>query len=110
MDHQLIGAVVPTSLPKESWKSVDIKSPRVPFYIKATDQTKDHRGWFAFSEPTEIGLFSIISESIPSAGRALLVIGLAFVLAIIIYAHLQKKVELLYQYSAKGYNENIREK
>ncbi|MBA4421745.1 MAG: hypothetical protein C0390_01440 [Syntrophus sp. (in: bacteria)] len=104
MDHQLIEAVVPKRLPKESWMSVDIKSPRVPFYIKATDQTKEHRGWFAFSEPTEIGLFSIISESIRSAGRALLVMGLAIVLGVIIYAHLQKKEEIPY-HSTEGYNE-----
>ena len=95
MDHQLIAAVVPKRLAKESWKSVDIQSPRVPFYIKATDQSDDHGGWFAFSEPTEIGLFSMISESILSAGRALLVIGLAFVMALIIYAHLQKKRSFL---------------
>lgn len=107
MDHQLIEAVVPKRLPKESWKSVDIKSPQVPFYIKATDQREDHQGWFAFSEPTEIGFFSMISESIRSAGRALLVMGLAFVLAIIIYAHLQKKEEIPFHYSAKGYNKRI---
>jgi hypothetical protein len=105
MDHQLIEAVVPKRLPKESWASVDIQSPQVPFYIMATDQTEDHRGWFAFSEPTEIGLFSMISESVRSAGRALLVMGLAFVLATIVYAHLQKKEELPYQYSANGCNE-----
>jgi hypothetical protein len=107
MDHQLIEAVVPWRLPKESWMSVEIKSPQVPFYIKATDQTEGHAGWFAFSEPTEMGLFSIISESVPSAGRRLLVIGLAFMLAIIIYAHLQKKEELLCQYSAKGCHKEI---
>lgn len=91
MDHQLIDAVIPKRLPRESWTSVDVKSPPVPFYIKATDQAKDHGGWFAFSQPTEIGLFSMMSESVLSAGRALLVIGLAFVLAVIIYAHLQKE-------------------
>ena len=105
MDHQLIGAVVPKRLPKESWTSVDIQSPQVPFYIKATDLNEDRAGWFAFSEPTEIGLFSRISESILSAGRALLVMGLAFVLAIIVYAHLHDKEEPPYQYSAKGWNE-----
>ena len=105
MDHQLIGAVVPKRLPKEGWKSVDIKSPQVPFYIKATDQTENLNGWFAFSEPTEIGLFSMIAESILSAGRALLVMGLAFVLAMIVYSHLQKKEELPYPYSTRGCNE-----
>jgi hypothetical protein len=93
MDHRLIGAVVPRKWPRESWMSVDIPSPQVPFYIKATDQTEDHRGWFAFSEPTEIGLFSMISESILSVGRALLVMGLTLMLACIVYAHLQRNGE-----------------
>jgi len=91
MDDRVIEAVIPKRLPRESWTSVDVKSPPVPFYIKATDQAKDHGGWFAFSPPTEIGLFSMMSESVLSAGRALLVIGLAFVLAVIIYAHLHKE-------------------
>ncbi len=91
MDHQLIRAVIPERLPKESWTSVDIKSPQVPFYIKATDQAKDHGGWFAFSEPTEIGSLSLLSESILSAGRTLLVMGLAFALAVIVYAHLRRR-------------------
>jgi hypothetical protein len=93
MDHRLIGAVVPKKLAKESWKSVDVPSPQVPFYIKATDQNDGHGGWFAFSEPTEIGRFSRITESILSAGRTLLVLGLAFVIALMVYAHLQKKEE-----------------
>jgi hypothetical protein len=93
LDHRLIGAVVPKRLAKESWKSVDVPSPKVSFYIKATDQTDGHGGWFAFSEPTEIGQFSRITESILSAGRTLLVLGLAFVIALVVYAHLQKKEE-----------------
>jgi hypothetical protein len=95
MDHQLIRAVVPKRLARESWTSVDISSPRVPFYIKATDQTDGHGGWFAFSEPTEIGRLSRLSESILSAGRTLLVMGLAFVIALMVYAHLQKKRSVL---------------
>jgi hypothetical protein len=91
MDHRLIEAVVPDKLQKDGWRSVDIPSPRDPFYIRATDQKKSHGGWFAFTEPTEIGRFSQISESILSAGRTLLVVGLAFMIALIVYAHLQKK-------------------
>ena len=106
MDHRLIEAIVPHKLPKEGWRSVDIPSPQVPFYIRATDQANGHGGWFAFSEPTEIGRFSRISESILSRGRTLLVMGLAFVLAIIVYAHLQKKDEHFYQYSVKGCKKN----
>lgn len=91
MDDQLITAVVPRRLPRESWKSVDIKSPQVPFYIKATDQAKSRGGWFAFTAPTEIGFLSLLSESILSAGRALLVIGLALMMTIMIYVHLQNR-------------------
>lgn len=91
MDHRLIGAVAPKRLPKESWRSIDIPSPQVDFYIKATDQTQAPGGWFAFSEPTEIGYLSVISESIRSSGRAMLVMGLAFLFALVVYAHLQIK-------------------
>lgn len=93
MDDRLITAVVPNRLPKESWRTVDVKSPQVPFYVKATDQARNRGGWFAFSEPAEIGFLSRLSEPIRSAGRALLVVGLTFVLIMLIYVHLQKQAE-----------------
>jgi hypothetical protein len=90
MSNRVLGAVAPKGLPKESWKSVDIRSPKIPFFIKATDQSADHQGWFAFTEPVEIGYFSIIADSILSIGWLLFVSGFAFMLLTIIYGHLQK--------------------
>jgi hypothetical protein len=93
MEGRLIRAVIPKRLPGERWVEMEVPSPRMPFYLQATDRKAGPGGWFAFSEPVEVGRFTLAAESLRSSGRSLLVIGLALTIVLVVYAHLRRAAE-----------------
>ena len=74
-------AVRPSTIPRESWRSVSVPCPAGPFSIVAVDAAPD--SWFAFREPVEVGWASLWTEWLIARSRALLLISLSLaVLAI----------------------------
>ena len=70
------------SLVPGRWKNVNIFRPDGEWWIEATDA--DHTGWFAFTEPVEVGRWSWFASkllkshfAVTIAGSCLLIAGLA---------------------------------
>ena len=90
---RLIRSVIPKRMPGERWVEIEVPAPPAPFYLQATDRKAGSSGWFAFSEPVEVGRLSLAAESLRSSGRSLLIMGLALMIALAVYAHLRRAAE-----------------
>lgn len=73
-------AVIPDRAPGQRWKAVAIIHPAGAWWIEASDA--DPRGWFAFTEPVEVGYGTWLAEKLLkystvalACGGALLMIG-----------------------------------
>jgi hypothetical protein len=67
--------VRPRQLARETWTDASVACPQGPFEIVAIDGTPD--SWFAFREPVEVGLPSMLAEEVIGSSLALCFVAVA---------------------------------
>jgi hypothetical protein len=79
-DDRVLGVVVPSREPGDSWRGAYVRAPAVPYRIAARDDSDGH--WLAFSGPVEMGGLSHAAWQATKHAGTLLGIALAASLAL----------------------------
>jgi hypothetical protein len=69
--------ITPNKLPRESWVSCYVRTPKQPFRLVAIDNSPNIFGWFAFAMPRSIGTLSLITIWVLEKGWLLFFIGIS---------------------------------
>jgi hypothetical protein len=83
-DDRVLGVVLPSRKPGESWRAAYVRAPAVPYRIVARDESGSH--WLAFSGPAEMGGLSHAAWQATKHAGTLLVAALMASLALAVAA------------------------
>ncbi|PAW82578.1 MAG: hypothetical protein B9S27_02885 [Opitutia bacterium Tous-C8FEB] len=88
-DNRVLGLVVPSREPGDSWRGAYVRAPAVPYRIEARDESDGH--WLAFSGPVEMGGLSHAAWQATKHAGTLLGIALAASLALALAAVVRRR-------------------
>lgn len=72
-------SIVPPQLPKDTWVTCYVRTPKAPFQIIAIDNRPD--AWFAFAMPRGIGILSFGVMHLLPQGKLLFILGIILYLS-----------------------------
>lgn len=78
----VLAEIVPAHVPGSSWHSAFVRTPKSAFYVQASDHAKD--GWFAFSDPIEMGALSYLSWRATRNGEWIAWVGALFLITALV--------------------------
>jgi len=88
-DDRVLGLVVPSREPGESWRAAYVRAPAVPYRVVARDDAERH--WLAFSGPVEMGGLSHAAWQATKHAGTLLATALAASLALALAALVRRR-------------------
>ncbi|MFM9090581.1 MAG: hypothetical protein ACKOUK_02420, partial [Verrucomicrobiota bacterium] len=88
-DDRVLGLVVPSREPGESWRAAYVRAPAVPYRVVARDDAERH--WLAFSGPVEMGGLSHAAWQATKHAGTLLATALAASLALGLAARVRRR-------------------
>ena len=88
-DNRVLGRIVPSREPGDSWRGAYVRAPAVPYRIEARDESEGH--WLAFSGPVEMGGLSHAAWQATKHAGTLLGIALAASLALALTALVRRR-------------------
>ena len=77
----------------ESPRDVTVLTPSETFVVRAGARGRGPRGWFCFTEPTEVGRLSWLASRATESGPAVVAVGLALALALVVLEGRQRRRE-----------------